>query len=142
VESTNYFIERKIAATTVTFLPLTHYLLFRMDLSAKLQMVSDNQQIAETVKPICAEFDKLYPIKGANIRMCLGSLPIVTLTIRLTDDNAKDFRVGYCTLTPAYSRVVDVYNIAEINHNPGKYKLIYRKIHCGCDYCYFFEIET
>jgi cytochrome c551/c552 len=120
----------------------TVFISFRMDLSAKFQTVSDNQQFAETVKPKCAEFNKLYPIMEANIHMYLGSIPIVTLTIRLTDDNAKDLRVGYCSLSPAYSRVVDDYDIAQINANPARFKLIFRKKNCGCDYCYFFEIET
>jgi hypothetical protein len=113
-----------------------------MDLSTKFRTVSNTRHIAETVKPKCAEFNEIYPILEAKIRMYVGSLPIVTLTIRLTDENATDVYVGYCSLSPAYSRVIDDHDICQINANPARFKLIFRKKKCGCDNCFFFEIET
>jgi hypothetical protein len=113
-----------------------------MELAAKFKMISDNNKIAEIARPIEVEFEKPYPILGAFRHLYLGSNPFITLSIQITDDDAEDFRVGHCNLSPAYSRVFDNNDISELNANAGKYKLIYRKKNCCSDYCYFFVIET
>jgi hypothetical protein len=109
-----------------------------MDLAAKFKTVSDNSQIAEITRPAEVEFNKPFPIMGAHFYLHLGKIPIVTLSLQMSDEAEE---LAHVHLRRAYARVVDDDDIAEVNANPGKYKLIYRKKDCGCVYCHVLVIE-
>jgi hypothetical protein len=112
-----------------------------MDLSAKLKMISNSKKFAEIRrKPTNVEFDKPYPIMAAYLYSSVESI-IVSLSLQTSED-AEEFRLAHIKLSRAQWRVFDDDDNVEINANPGKYKLIYRRKHSDCDYCYFLVIKT
>jgi hypothetical protein len=115
-----------------------------MDLPTKFYLVSINGKIAEINKPDDLEFDKEYLIMAADIRKQSFGIRLVTITILLSfcfDFGGPRIVERNIDLGLAHSTVIDDNDVWLINKNPGRFSLILKKKNCGCEYCYFFEIE-
>jgi hypothetical protein len=81
------------------------------------------------------ELDRRYPILEAY-KTDILSVTFITLTLQLEDQSTK-----FLVLRPPYSRVFKQRDIANINSQSGKFKLLYKKKIC-CDNCHYFALET
>jgi hypothetical protein len=107
-----------------------------MELLAKFQAVAPAR--GSILKPFCMEIDKPYPIMGAHIQIYMQSI-IIRLSLKMSDDHDDNFVLGYYDLSPAYSRVFDADDLGELNANPGRLKLVFKKKDCSD---YFLAIVT
>jgi hypothetical protein len=98
-----------------------------MELAQKFRVVAVIKSIE---RPTHVELDKPYPILGVFKQMWAHF--IITLMLRMNNDKG----LGFCVLSPTYSKVFTDNDISEISAEPGKLKLIHRKKDC-CDMSFF-----
>jgi hypothetical protein len=105
-----------------------------MDLALKFKLVAATNIV---IRPLCVEGDRLYPIMEiSKSSPCPGGLSIIIMKIQTNDGEQRS-----CLLSPIYSVVVGDKDVSEINAEPGKFKLMYRKKD-GCESCYFITIKA
>jgi hypothetical protein len=76
------------------------------------------------IRPLCVEGDRPYPIMEISKSSPFpGGLPIIIMKIQSNDGEQRT-----CLLSSIYSVVVGDKDVSEINAEPGKFKLLYKKI--------------
>jgi hypothetical protein len=108
-----------------------------MELVDKFRDVADRVSIQ---KPTCIEFDKPYPIMSARIQTYGQTKVVITLALKMSDAD-DDSELGYYGLPLSYSRVFDDDDFGELNANPGRLKLVFKKKDYS-DQCHFLAIVT
>jgi hypothetical protein len=117
-----------------------------MELIAKFKLVSEGLGIK---KPGGLQDDKAYPILEIIETKLMDNLAMTEIKLQrelddIDDDDdvffdEVDGRGKYTIhLHPAYRKVLTDHDVAEINSNPGKFKLIFKK--GSCKVCYEMEI--
>jgi hypothetical protein len=90
-------------------------------------------------KPMCIEYDKPYLIMSAKIQTYKQTKVVISLALKMSDDD--DSELGYYGLPLSYSGVFDDDDFGELNANPGRLKLVFKKKDYS-DYCHFLVIVT
>jgi hypothetical protein len=106
-----------------------------MELIDKFREVATRGSIQ---KPMCIEFDKPYPIMSAEIET-YKQKKVISLALKMSDDD--DSELGYYGLPLTYSKVFDDDDFGELNANPGRLKLVFKKKDYS-DHCHFLAIVT
>jgi predicted peptidase len=105
-----------------------------MNIIQKFEVVSSVRSVS---KPSFLDADKSYPIIRAMKRSHL-SHEVVIFAIRVNEVGS----LGFFVLSPSYSAVVNEDDLAIINNESEKFKIIYRKRENNCcENCYFLGIE-
>jgi hypothetical protein len=107
---------------------------YRINIIRKFEVVSAVRSVS---KPSFLDADKPYPIirviKGSHL-----SHEVVVFAIRVDAVGS----LGFCVLCPAYSAVVNADDLAIINNESERFKIIFRNRQNNCcDNCYFLGIE-
>jgi hypothetical protein len=104
-----------------------------MDLEYKFTIVATVNSI---VRPACVEGDRPYPIMGISKTSPFpNGIPIVILMILSNDGELQSL-----LLNSIYAVMVGDKDVNEINAEPGKFKLMYKK-KVGCENCYHIIVK-